>query len=152
MDPNYQDFTPVILRKSASYQKQSALDPRRVLANRTGDNSDNVVAIKKAGAGANSHLQQQAPSNVKKLDEHGETFKQNILAFDLRQELQKARVQKGWTQAQLAQKISEPVTVVQNYENGKAVPKPQILNKLNRLLGTHLKVTKPKSIENNSKE
>ena len=50
-----------------------------------------------------------------------------------------ARTAKGFTQAQLAQQINEKPNVIQEYESGKAIPNPQILSKLSRVLGTQLK-------------
>ena len=46
---------------------------------------------------------------------------------------------KKMTQAQLAQQINEKPNVIQEYESGKAIPNPQILSKLSRVLGTQLK-------------
>ena len=34
--------------------------------------------------------------------------------------------------------ISERPQIIQEYESGKAIPNPQILNKLDRALGIHL--------------
>lgn len=42
-------------------------------------------------------------------------------------------------QAQLAQAINEKPQVIQEYETGKAIPNPQIINKLSRVLGVQLK-------------
>lgn len=56
----------------------------------------------------------------------------------LKKQIQKARIAKGWTQSQLAQAINETPRVIQDYENGKAVPNPQVLNKMSRVLGTTL--------------
>ena len=50
-----------------------------------------------------------------------------------------ARMDKKLTQAQLAQQINEKPNVIQEYESGKAIPNPQILSKLSRVLGVQLK-------------
>ena len=42
------------------------------------------------------------------------------------------------TQQQLATAINEKVQIIQEYESGKAIPNPQIINKLDRALGIHL--------------
>ena len=42
-------------------------------------------------------------------------------------------------QSELAQKINEKPTVIQEYESGKAVPNPQVLGKLERALKVKLR-------------
>jgi len=39
----------------------------------------------------------------------------------------------------LAQKVNEKPSVIQDYESGKAIPNPQILGKLERVLGVKLR-------------
>lgn len=46
---------------------------------------------------------------------------------------------KGFTQKDVAQKINEKPSVLQDYEAGKAIPNPQILGKLERVLGVKLR-------------
>jgi len=50
-----------------------------------------------------------------------------------------ARLELKLTQKDVAQKINEKPSVVQDYESGKAIPNPQILGKLERILGTKLR-------------
>ena len=42
------------------------------------------------------------------------------------------------TQAQLATAINERPQIIQEYESGKAIPNPQVINKLDKQLGVHL--------------
>lgn len=44
-------------------------------------------------------------------------------------------------QKDLAQKVNEKPSVIQDYEAGKAIPNPQILAKLERALGVKLRGT-----------
>ena len=53
-----------------------------------------------------------------------------------------ARLEKKLTQAQLGQLINEKPNVIQEYENGKAIPAPAVLSKLSRVLGVQLSVKK----------
>ena len=46
---------------------------------------------------------------------------------------------KSLTQKDVAQKINEKPSVLQDYEAGKAIPNPQILGKLERVLGVKLR-------------
>ncbi len=54
----------------------------------------------------------------------------------------KARQAKGWTQQELATKMSAKVSVVQEYENGKCVPQPQVIQQLQRALGVQVSVVR----------
>ena len=42
------------------------------------------------------------------------------------------------SQADLAKQINEKPNIIQAYENGKATPNPQILQKLRKILGVKL--------------
>lgn len=62
------------------------------------------------------------------------------LNLSLSKQIQQARTNQKMTQKQLAVKINERVEVVRDYENGKAIPSQQIINKLRRVLNAPLKV------------
>ncbi|KAI9124910.1 hypothetical protein K1719_004237 [Acacia pycnantha] len=53
--------------------------------------------------------------------------------------IQKARLEKKMSQADLAKQINERPQVVQEYENGKAVPNQAVLAKMERVLGVKLR-------------
>lgn len=55
------------------------------------------------------------------------------------QAIQQARMEKGLSQKDCAQKINEKPSVLQDYESGKAIPNTQILTKLERVLGVKLR-------------
>ena len=57
------------------------------------------------------------------------------------QAIQQARMDKGLSQKDCAQKINEKPSVLQDYESGKAIPNTQILSKLERVLGVKLRGT-----------
>lgn len=50
-----------------------------------------------------------------------------------------ARLELKLSQKDVAQKINEKPSIIQDYEGGKAIPNPQILGKLERLLGVKLR-------------
>jgi putative transcription factor len=58
---------------------------------------------------------------------------------DVAKAIQAGRQKLGITQKDLAQKICEKPTVVNDYESGKALPSQQILGKLERALGVKLR-------------
>lgn len=45
------------------------------------------------------------------------------------------------SQKDLAQKVNEKPSIIQDYESGRAIPSPQILGKLERALGVKLRGT-----------
>jgi putative transcription factor len=57
--------------------------------------------------------------------------------------MQSARMELKLSQKDVAQKINEKPSVLQDYESGKAIPNAQILAKLERTLGVKLRGTSP---------
>ncbi|KAJ3503650.1 hypothetical protein NLJ89_g8338 [Agrocybe chaxingu] len=53
--------------------------------------------------------------------------------------MQTARLELKLSQKDVAQKINEKPSVIQDYESSKAIPNPQILGKLERILGVKLR-------------
>ena len=53
--------------------------------------------------------------------------------------MQTARQDLKLSQKDIAQKVNEKPSVIQDYESGRAVPNPQILGKLERALGVKLR-------------
>jgi len=53
--------------------------------------------------------------------------------------MQAARLELKLSQKDLAAKVNEKVSVLQDYESGKATPNPQILGKLERALAVKLR-------------
>merc|ERR1712014_286105 len=92
---------------------------------------------KKFSGGGNKSAHSQVP-NAKKLDENADTFRHDTVSHDFKMALQQARLAKKMTQAQLASAINEKQTVINEYESGKAIPKGEVINKLNRALGVRL--------------
>lgn len=78
-------------------------------------------------------------NSVKKdLDDNLESFNINTVSFSLKTQIQKARVANNLSQKELAQKINVTPKIIQSYENGTAIPDPQILQKLRRILKVKL--------------
>ena len=57
----------------------------------------------------------------------------------LLQAIQDARLQLKLSQKDVAQKVNEKPSVIQDYESSKAIPNAQILGKLERVLGVKLR-------------
>jgi putative transcription factor len=74
-----------------------------------------------------------------KLENDSESFAHETVSSSLKKQIQSARLAKKMTQADLAKAINEKPQVINEYENGKAIPNPQVLNKMSRVLGVKLK-------------
>ncbi len=114
---SHQDWTPVVFHKrtTADIPKQTIIKPKKT-------------------------NQPTTDINLRKLDdESGENLKIERVSTNLKQQIIKARVAAKLSQAQLAQKINEPVKTVQEYENGSAIPDNRIIQKMSRVLGVVLK-------------
>jgi putative transcription factor len=101
-----------------------------------------VITEKKFGAGSNK--QQQSSAYARKLDEETEDFHLPSVSVEFKVALQKARQTKGWTQKDLAQRVNEKQSLINDYETGRVVPSGQVIAKLQRVLGVSLpKLPKP---------
>jgi len=96
-----------------------------------------IETSKKFNAATNKH--QATTLNTAKLDRETENLHHDTVGLDVGKLIQKGRQDKGWTQKDLATKICEKVQVVNEYENGKAIPNQQVLAKLERNLGMKLR-------------
>ncbi|KAL2555065.1 Multiprotein-bridging factor 1c [Forsythia ovata] len=130
-----QDWEPVVLHKARA-KAHDLRDPKAVnQALRTGGQ---VQTIKKFDAGLNKKPG-ATDLNAKKLDEAAEPAALERVPIEVRQAIQKARISKKMSQAELAKLINERPQLVQEYENGKAVPSQAVLAKMERVLGMKLR-------------
>ncbi|GLJ17775.1 hypothetical protein SUGI_0310340 [Cryptomeria japonica] len=97
-----------------------------------------VETLKKFDGGQNKKTQQPVV-NARKLEEETEPAALQKISPEVRQAIQKARLEQKMSQAELAKRINERPQVVQEYESGKAVPNQAILSKMERALGIKLR-------------
>lgn len=129
-----QDWEPVVLHKSKT-KAQNLRDPKAV--NKALRSGAPVQTIRKFDAASNK---KSAPVvNARKLDEGTEPAALDRVQTEVRQAIQKARLGKKMSQSDLAKQINERPQVVQEYENGKAVPNQAVLAKMERVLGVKLR-------------
>eukprot|EP00798_Chlamydomonas_sp_ICE-L_P011874 gene11874-14980_t len=126
-----QDWNPVVIRKkpqgSGALKDEAAVNAAR----RSGAAVDTVKKV--------NHQQTSTGKSAAKLDAETEDFKHEKVSSNLKTQIVQARTAKKLTQAQLAQLMNEKPQVIQEYESGKAIPNPQILSKMSRVLGVVLK-------------
>ncbi|KAK9049203.1 hypothetical protein SSX86_031830 [Deinandra increscens subsp. villosa] len=133
--PIAQDWEPVVLHKSKP-KAQVLRDQKAV--NQALRAGAQVQTVKKFDGGTNK----KSPATAvyaRKLDEAEQPAALDRVAPEVRQLIQKARIDKKLSQADLAKQINERPQVVQEYENGKAVPNQAVFAKMERVLGVKLR-------------
>ena len=115
----HQDLEPLILYASKKKKKEQEKN-----AQRTGQTE--------------TRKKNTSDSKMKKLDEETENLSHEKVSKSISKTIQEKRLAKGLKQSELANKINEPVKVVQSYENGVAQPDIKVLLKLQKALGCKL--------------
>jgi len=98
-----------------------------------------VATDKKVSGGSNKAHQGTDHQRIAKLDRENEVAPPPKISPTVGKAMQAARLEKELSQKDVAQKINEKPSVLQDYESGKAIPNPQILAKLERVLGVKLR-------------
>ncbi|CAD7700214.1 unnamed protein product [Ostreobium quekettii] len=130
-----QDWDTVVIRKKTPKGSEAKSSAAVNQARRAGGP---VEAIKKYNAGTNRTTKAGAGKDSRKLDEESEELHHDRVNMELKKKIQQARMAKKMTQAQLGQAINEKPNIIQEYESGRAIPNPQVLSKLSRILGVPL--------------
>jgi putative transcription factor len=97
-----------------------------------------IYSIYRFGGGGNKSSHGAGIMSDKKLDDATEVGTIAKVDKALSKAIMQARTAKKMTQKELATKINEKPQVVAEYESGKAVPNPQIISKIERILGCKL--------------
>jgi len=98
-----------------------------------------VATDKKVAGGANKAHQSTDHQRIAKIDRENEVAPPPTVAPSVGRAIQSARLGLSLTQKDLAAKVNEKTSVIQDYESAKAIPSPQILGKLERALGVKLR-------------
>ncbi|KAI9090081.1 multi protein bridging factor 1-domain-containing protein [Phlyctochytrium arcticum] len=107
-----------------------------------------VNAARRTGAAISSEKKSVTNANhagidagkAAKIDNETEQFTVERLGLSVAKAIQQARQAKGLTQKDLATKINEKATVVNEYETGRAPnPNQQVLAKMEKVLGVKLR-------------
>jgi len=134
-----QDWTPVVIRPKKQQNKTQATRAAQQSSSGASGASAPVQTQKKA---APANKQRSADRDVRKLDnDDGEEagYEVKTVGLAIGRKIQQARQAKGWTQKELAEQIQEKQVVVQQYENGKAMPNQKIISKFEKALGANVR-------------
>ena len=85
-----------------------------------------------------THISDEALKQAK-IDQETEELKHKTVSQDISRLIIQGRNTKKMNQKQLAQALAVQASVIQDYENGKAIPNNQLLGKLERVLGVKLR-------------
>ncbi|KAN0063858.1 multiprotein-bridging factor 1 [Thecaphora frezii] len=94
---------------------------------------------RKTSAGTNKNVHGPDHQRIAKLDRENEVAPPPKVAPSVGKAIQAARQHLGLTQKDLGTKIMEKPQVIAEYESGKAIPNPQILGKMERVLQVKLR-------------
>ncbi|KAI0747866.1 ylMBF1 [Daedaleopsis nitida] len=98
-----------------------------------------VGTDKKVTGGLNKAHQGTDHQKIAKLDRENEVAPPPKINPSVGKAMQTARMEKQLSQKDVAQKINEKPSILQDYEAGRAIPNAQILAKLERVLGVKLR-------------
>eukprot|EP01018_Ginkgo_biloba_P024041 Gb_25033 [translate_table: standard] len=134
--PITQDWEPIVIHKHKQKQREKGQGKESGVnaAIRAGAQ---VERIKKFDGGQNKASKFSV--NVRKVEAETEAYSLGKVCADVRHAIQKARLDRKLTQAEVAKAINERAQVVQDYENGKAIPNQAVLSKLEKALGVKLR-------------
>ena len=74
-----------------------------------------------------------------KIDKETETFKLDKVSASLSKNIQAGRTKLGLSRDEFSKKLNVKTSVITDYENGKAIPDCQLLQKMSKILGITLK-------------
>lgn len=97
-----------------------------------------ITSVDKKYGGANSKSSPEG-QHLTKVDRSDEIIVPKKVEATVGKAIQKARQDLKLTQKDLATKINEKPTIVNDYESGKGVPNQQVLTKMERALGIKLR-------------
>ncbi|KAL0639307.1 multiprotein-bridging factor 1 [Maublancomyces gigas] len=100
-----------------------------------------VVATEKKYAGGSNKVQSTEGQRLTKVDRENEVAPPQKIDLGVGKAMAQARQAKepAMSQKDLATKINEKQSVINDYESGKAIPNQQVLAKLERTLGVKLR-------------
>lgn len=125
VEKNVQDWEPIIFRKTVKQIKTDST-PAEI-------KKKNLVVTSK------KHVQSTNPSvNLKKIENDDEEYKIPLVPKETAKKIVQGRVDKKWTQQQLANMLSLPIATIKSIEGGEEILNKQQLQKIANILGIKL--------------
>jgi putative transcription factor len=127
---NFQDWKEVSWNKTGERKKDETNNQYINRLKRT--NSVIVSAVNKNVYNKQSDVD---ASKLRKIEKEEDTFIIPKVTLSMGKKISQLRCEKKMTQKDLALQLSLNVKIIQDYESSKAIPNPNIINKLERVLG-----------------
>lgn len=99
----------------------------------------NLIATEKKYKVQGSRAHAAEGQHLTKIDRENEVAPPPKVSMSVGKAMQKARADKKLTQKDLATRVNEKPTVINDYEAGRAVPNQALLGKIERVLGVKLR-------------
>lgn len=122
MNPNFQDWEPVILRRRKTENQKAKTN--QSIPNNAPTKSKNVQRDRE-----HQHIR-LVESRCQ-----NDTYVIPKVSHDLQLQIRQARQAKNWTQKQLGQASNLSESIIRDYENGTIVPKSSDIKQIEKALG-----------------
>ena len=129
---NFQDWTTVTWNKTNERRKDETKDQQVKRLQRAGSSS--LVTINKNTGNKQNPLVIDS-EKLRKIEKEEDSFVLPKVSLAMGKRIAQLRCEKKLTQKELAFKLSLNVKIIQDYESSKAIPNPNIINKLEKILG-----------------
>lgn len=129
---DHQDWTTIVFKKKPVKKQQGNKKAA------TGAPAEGYVTVKKASTNAGTAGQPKLDSNrLRKIDNNELPIIPKV-SIGMRQAISQGRQAKNITQKELAQQMNVKPSIIQDYENGKAIPNSQFLARMEKVLDTKI--------------
>lgn len=129
---NTQDWDTVVFRKKPV--------KKPVVHKKVSGSDDGYTTVKKMTGGTNTAASSKPKTDPSRLRKIADTEIAALpkVSTAMRQAISQGRTAKGLTQKDLAQKLNVKPSIIQDYENGKAIPDGQFLTRMEKILETKI--------------
>ena len=125
---SHQDWETVVFKKR----------PNQTEAIKAAQRSGNTESIKKTDGGNRQNVQQVNTYKLDNIDSSEQKLSLKMIDTKIVEAIKKKRCEMKLTQKDLANKAQVPETVIKSLENNKEQHNPQLLTKIQRVLGVKL--------------
>jgi putative transcription factor len=127
---NFQDWKEVSWNKTGERKKDETNNQYINRLKRT-----NPVVVSAINKNVYNKQSDVDASKLRKIEKEEDTFIIPKVTLSMGKKISQLRCEKKMTQKDLALQLSLNVKIIQDYESSKAIPNPNIINKLERVLG-----------------
>ena len=127
---NFQDWKEVSWNKTGERKKDETNNQYINRLKRT-----NPVVVSAINKNVYNKQSDVDASKLRKIEKEEDTFIIPKVTLSMGKKISQLRCEKKMTQKDLDLQLSLNVKIIQDYESSKAIPNPNIINKLERVLG-----------------